>query len=353
MKKRYTCSLIGTDLHDRLHLYRLFSLGCLLLAAFLALVSCNEKSSVNPVLGFKPAVEQIINQTDSIFTVEVRANLEWNITLSDPQAALWCHLDKFNGKGDETVTVTINANDGPVRTVSLQFNAEGVETRSLDIRQKAYRTPVANVLDVLEDEVFRDYCERFDTNGDDILTEAEAEKVTTIDLTKLIEEDIAKIKSLKGLEYFPKLTTLLFSGTQVETVDLTYLSELTRLECNDNPLAALDVTQCVALQTLYCFNTPIALLDVSQNTKLQDLRCYNTLLTGLFDMTTCPDLRQLWCHTTEIREIDISRNEQLRWFQADPNPDLRTIYVWEGFKSATIPEEYKIPPAAEYLERKQ
>lgn len=353
MKKRYTCSLIQLDLHDRIHLYRILPLKYLLLVAFLVLVSCNEKSSIHPILGFKPAVQQIINQTDSTFKIEVRSNLDWTVTLSDDGASDWCHLDRLNGNGDETIQVVIDANEGALRTVSLQFNAEGVETRSLDIRQKAFRVTVENVLDVLEDEIFRAYCERFDKNGNYILTEQEAAEVTTIDLTKLEEEDIAKIKSLKGLEYFSNLKTLLFSGTQVTEMDLTSMTALTRLECNDNPLETLDVTQCIELQTLYCFNTPVALLDLSQNTKLQDLRCYNTELTGLFDLTTCLDLRQVWCHTTQIREIDISRNEQLRWFQAEPNPELRTIYVWEGFKSATIPEEFKIPPAAEYLERKQ
>ena len=73
------------------------------------------------------------------------------------------------------------------------------------------------------------------------------------------------IKSLRGIEFFLKLT---------------------HLECSVNQLTELNVSNNTALTSLGCYSNQLTELDVSSNTALISLECYSNQLTELDVRTT-------------------------------------------------------------------
>jgi hypothetical protein len=87
-----------------------------------------------------------------------------------------------------------------------------------------------------------------DTNGDYIISVAEAEAVTSMDVSDWSGE--RSISDMTGIEAFVNLDTL---------------------DCSWNLSTTLDVSNNTALTTLYCFRNQLTTLDVSNNTNLTDL----------------------------------------------------------------------------------
>lgn len=312
------------------------------LIVFSLLISCNDESEFHPVLGFNPYADQIIEMEGKAIEVLVKSNLTWNITVEDQDARTWCHVDKNSGSGEETVLITVDANpqNGDLRSAEVIFSADGMEPRALSIEQKAWINPDLDIFTEIEDDIFKQYCidSNFDADGDGILSTAEAALVKTIDVSG------KAILSLKGIEYFPELTTLLCSKTQITELDVTKCAMLEKLEFNDTPIAGtVNVTKCSKLKRLYCYNTKITEMDLSQCVVLQDFRCQNTEMK-VVDVTYCFDLMELFCQNTGITALNISKNEYLTRLEANPNPSLTVIYVWDEFPIGSPPSNFKIPP---------
>jgi Leucine-rich repeat (LRR) protein len=88
-----------------------------------------------------------------------------------------------------------------------------------------------------------------DTNGDGIISPAEAEAITYLDVSGTYETP-GKIENLTGIEAFINLDTL---------------------DCSYNQLTTLDVSNNIALLELICYFNPLTTLDVSNNTALRRL----------------------------------------------------------------------------------
>ncbi|MEG1301708.1 MAG: hypothetical protein RSC93_13470, partial [Erysipelotrichaceae bacterium] len=101
------------------------------------------------------------------------------------------------------------------------------------------------------DAEFRAYVRKFDTDvpADNKLSETELGNVLTISVNR---KTGTKISSLKGIEYFTKITAL---------------------ECNENLLTSLDVSKNTLLTKLYCGGNQLTSLDVSKNTALNTFNC--------------------------------------------------------------------------------
>lgn len=109
------------------------------------------------------------------------------------------------------------------------------------------------------------------------------------------------IQSLKGIEYFTALNTLLCYRNQLTELDVSQNTALTNLSCNENQLTALDVTKNTALTILGCNGNKLTELDVSQNTALTSLSCTGNQLTTL-DLSKCTALTTLNCYSNSIKE---------------------------------------------------
>ena len=135
------------------------------------------------------------------------------------------------------------------------------------------------------DANFRTYVSTmFDTNGDGILKQDEADAVTDMDVSG------KSITSLRGVEHFTKLTTLKASSNQLTAVDVSHNTNLTQLNLRDNQLTAVDLSANTNLRGLDLNNNHLTAVDVSHNTKLTELNLGSNELTAV-DLSANTNLR--------------------------------------------------------------
>ena len=114
--------------------------------------------------------------------------------------------------------------------------------------QKDALKPVDDVCSVMDDDAFKEYClKSFDSDGDGILSMEEAAAVELIRIS-----NSSNLVSLKGIEYFTKLTDLSCGGNQLASLDVTKNGQLTSLSCGFNQLTSLDVSKNTKLTSCIC-----------------------------------------------------------------------------------------------------
>ena len=140
-----------------------------------------------------------------------------------------------------------------------------------------------DVCSSMDDIVFMQYCyDNFDVNKDGKVSTTEANAVHEISVSN------KKIQSLRGIQYFGKLTSLVCNNNQLRSLDVSKNTALTSLTCKYTQLTSLDVSKNTALTSLVCSHSQLTSLDVSKNTVLGLLACnYNQLtaqaLNSLFE----------------------------------------------------------------------
>ncbi len=190
---------------------------------------------------------------------------------------------------------------------------------------------------------FRKYvAEKIDLNGDLLLSKDE------INGTKTISVSGADITSLKGIEYFKKLgslictdnslkelditantklTSLYASGNMLTKIDLSHNPELENLDLGmtskngkvyGNKLTELDLSSNGKLKNLSCVSNSLKKLDLSGNTKLEIVKCSENRLTSL-DVSGCKNLKRLECYSNDLKKVDVSGNPALEGFFCSGN----------------------------------
>lgn len=160
------------------------------------------------------------------------------------------------------------------------------------------------------DPYFRAYVyENFDTDGSGVLSYAERQAVTRINVSGTAEE-LGLIQSLAGIEYFPNLTFLNCGYNALRTLDLSANTALTDLYAYSNQLAAIDVSSCSALTRLNVRDNQLTALSVSGRSALTDLLVYSNQLTEL-DVSSCPSLKYLYAFGNRLTGLDLSTNTEL------------------------------------------
>ena len=175
------------------------------------------------------------------------------------------------------------------------------------------------------DSAFRLYVNTFDTNADTFLSPSELSAVTEITVNSM------SISSLKGIEHFTSLTSLICGDNPLmsldisrntalthlncwncglSALDLSHNTSLVSLDCYGNALTALDLTHNTALVHLACKHNEIATLNISENTSLAYLECSENRLAEL-DVRNNTALREIWCFTNRLTALDVSRNTAL------------------------------------------
>ena len=174
------------------------------------------------------------------------------------------------------------------------------------------------------DEVFRAWVqENLDLDGDGILSDAECEAVTCIEIAFGSDTHQLFLSSLEGIEYFPRLRELTCRQMPVETVYLGQNTELTYVCFAYCDIMQLDVRMLPELTTLIVnkenHDMPgLPVLDVTHNPKLQELSLhFNDLKT--LDLSNCPELKVLGLNGNAVEQLDLSRN-----------PKLETVYCTDS-----------------------
>ena len=147
---------------------------------------------------------------------------------------------------------------------------------------------------------------------------------TTLDVSSR-DVEFWPVKSLRGIEFFAKLTSLNCNFDQLTELDVSKNTALTSLSCAGNQLTELDVSNNTALTLLYCDGNQLTELDVSKNTALEYLSCDSNQLTEL-DVSKNTALEILYCSSNQFTELDLSNNTALRWLYCSSNQrDLELI----------------------------
>lgn len=128
-----------------------------------------------------------------------------------------------------------------------------------------------------------------DTDGDGLISRAEAEIVTNLDVSKEpmgcgtqagpcpVPVSTGNICSLTGIEHFTNLDSLNCSGNHIDNIDLSENTNLKFLNCRDmgahwgGGLRELNIQKCESLTFLDCSWTQLNFLDISRNTNLQKI----------------------------------------------------------------------------------
>ena len=221
--------------------------------------------------------------------------------------------------------ITVGSGNDPLLYAAFTF---GDESRRVPLSDRYF-----------PDEDFRSYLDTFDTDSDGFFSQAELDAVTAIECYGS-QDAPTNIQSLKGIEFFPKLKTLVFNfgqvseidlsgnpalenlyfrNNQITELDLTGLSSLRALNAGYNRLKELDVSDCPALKLLYVYGNELTKLDVSHNPSLETLACFECLLTEL-DVSQNPALKSLYARNNKLTKLDVSQNPSLETLACNYNP---------------------------------
>ncbi|MFC2116350.1 leucine-rich repeat domain-containing protein, partial [Bacteroidota bacterium] len=148
-----------------------------------------------------------------------------------------------------------------------------------------------------------------DTNGDSLISYAEAEAVIIMDVRGLGTEGNEMWEGnpldMTGIEAFVNLDTLRCNYNALTSLDVSNNIALTYLDFRNNSLETLDVSNCTALTYLDFRNNSLGTLDVSNCTALTYLDCRNNSLY-ILDVSNCTALTYLDCSYNNLYTLDLS-----------------------------------------------
>ena len=216
---------------------------------------------------------------------------------------------------DTQVTIYVNGNPEFLYTFNRSNNVTQIgRNQTIGLSKDNSREPFVyeengGIPDNMElafpDPIFREYVlENFDINGDGIITEEEALKVTHIFCSNM------GIKSLQGIQYFTNLTLLWCHSNQLSILDLNYNPNLTELSCYDNQISSLDLSSNQNLTELNCYDNQLSSLDLSNTKDLTYLGCSGNQLSSL-DLSSSQNLNILGCYDNQLCSLDLSNNPNL------------------------------------------
>jgi len=153
---------------------------------------------------------------------------------------------------------------------------------------------------------------KIDVNGDGILSVAERNAVTIIDVSEM------GITSLKGIEHFPNLTILIAYDNRLSSIDVSKNTKLTTLSVSYNALTTLNVTNNRDLLSLTCNNNNLGSLNLNNNTKLVSLTCNNNNLSSL-DLSNNGQLGEIHCQKNSLTTLTLGTNANLEYLDCSGN----------------------------------
>ncbi len=241
---------------------------------------------------------------------------------------------------------------------------------------------------VIPDEVFKAYLvDRYDQNGDGEINKNECIRITHIDI------DTKEVKSLRGIEFLPNLTTLLcrgredwipdeygpgllseldvscnphlkvleFNNNHITKIDLSKNPELevvggrsnalTELDISHNPMLTdldmsinhietLDFSNSKLLKNIYARGNELSVLNVTELQNLESLNFGQNHLSTI-DLSNNPMLKSLECDNNNLSSLDLGFNYHLDFLLCDGNPSLKTMYLAKGHSiSHMVKDDY-------------
>ena len=149
---------------------------------------------------------------------------------------------------------------------------------------------------------------------------------------------IGYIKELDLPYIYPKLDWLNVYGNYLDHLDLSTQTELTDLNCSNNHLTELDVSNCTKLLYLDCFNAQVDYYYFTHPYEFDPDVQFNSI--GELDVSMLPDLRWLRCYGNDMKALRLGNkpdlgvlfcynyNEPLEMLDMRSCPYLKDTYLY-------------------------
>jgi len=176
------------------------------------------------------------------------------------------------------------------------------------------------------DEGFREWMTHQPFGEDGVITDAE---INGIDHLEVVNDGDWTVKSVKGIKYFPKLTSLYLEYT-IDDIDLTECSQLTELCVSwygESEMTSIDLSPVPLLEKFTCVGSHIKSLELRNNPLLTDLIVCDCPDLETMDISNCKNLYDLRCDRTKLSRIDVSNCKKLYQFNCFECPNLTSINV--------------------------
>lgn len=187
---------------------------------------------------------------------------------------------------------------------SASFIAVTGFTASADVDINSVNFPSYNL---------RNHVKKFyDTNKDDILSDAERLAVTEIDCSE------KNISTMRGISYFDNLEVLHCYGNILTELDISANTKLQELDCSDNALTSLNVNNNPELTYIGCCNNKLGKINVKSNPKLESLEISGNSIVAV-DVSANGELVKLLCDDNKISRLNLKNNPKLEVLNASSN----------------------------------
>ncbi|MBR0152042.1 MAG: S8 family serine peptidase [Synergistaceae bacterium] len=156
------------------------------------------------------------------------------------------------------------------------------------------------------DSRFLAYLQRFDTDKDGKLSEAE------ISAVKRIAVDGLSITSLKGIERFTSITSLICRNNHINSLNLDSNTMLEEIDCSYNSITSLKLTNHPALTVLtITSNKALKTLNLNGCSSLRELSCSECGNITTLNTDGCKSLTALDCRNNKLTALDLSSSPLL------------------------------------------
>lgn len=260
-------------------------------------------------------------------TLEISDNLSW-LGITRTNTGYIVEASENDQAEPRSGVLTVFAIEGNLRkTAEVSVSQEGAGAKAQ-----------------FPDEEFRrlmlSYC---DADGDGIISQDEADKVTELELTYDSEStDREIISSLEGIKIFRNLKNLECDFNAITSLDLSGMDKLEYVNCSYNKISSLKVQGCTSLMQLYANVNEIASLDLSGCGNIKFVQAYKNSLSS-FELKDKAELGYLDVSQNQLSSIKLSGCPKLGILNCGSNSltklelsDLPALYSLGCYKNNLV-----------------
>ena len=267
----------------------------------LLFLNCNDNKIKELDLSDNVLLENLYCQTNNLLSLDLRNNIKLSV--------LGCN------------------NNPKLETLYLE---EGHTIPELYIDTPPTSIVYPNYVKITDEAFLAYLISEFDSDNDGKLSEAESKTIKEIDCSNL------EISSLEGVGLFTNLVSLICSGNNLTSIDISSNTKLVTFVCDSNKISSLDLSNNESLVVVNCAKNQLASLNVSANKELITLICNDNGLRGL-NTEYNAKLETLLCQNNSLPLImDMSKNMSLKTFDCRNNPKLARLYLKADQKIETL-----------------
>ena len=244
----------------------------------------------------------------SLITVTTNAT-EWDFV----NAVSWVEATRTGDDLDLTISKNHSTENREGEIIIFAVSGTQRIEKKVSIKQYAENASEDGNDDEFECPVFESLMlSNFDSNGDGRISEAEAARVTEIDVafTESDAEEREYITSLKGIKKFKNLQYLYCENNLIPTLDLSGMEKLELVDCYYNDMVSLNVSNCPSLKWVYCYSNNISDLNISGSENLIIFQAYQNKLKSI-DVSGLKELAYFDVRLNNLRDVDFSNCPKL------------------------------------------